>query len=68
MQPVLQQKSNNFYIFQKCVFVALGVQHAMHTLHNIISDLSSSTKFFHIISSMARFFFEGGLLKMKCVF
>jgi len=59
MQPVLQQKSNNFYIFQKCVFVALGVQHAMHTLHNIISDLSNSTKFFHIISSMA-LFFEGG--------
>jgi hypothetical protein len=69
MQPLLQQKSNKYYILQKCVFVALGVQHAMRNLHNVICDLSGSNKFFHIISSMARFFFGGGgLLKIKCVF
>jgi hypothetical protein len=50
MQPLLQYKSNNYYIFQKCVFVALGIQHAMHMLHIVICDLSSSTIFFHIIS------------------
>ena len=53
MQPLLQEKSNNYYIFQKCVFVALGIQHAMHMLHTIICDLSGCTIFFHITSSVA---------------
>jgi hypothetical protein len=33
-----------------CVFVALGIQHAMHMLHTVIYGLSGSTIFFHIIS------------------
>jgi len=55
MQPLLQQKRNKYYIFQKCVFVALGVQHAIHSLYTINCDLSGSTIFFHIISSLAQF-------------
>jgi len=55
MQLLLQEKSNKYYIFQKCVFVSLGIQQAMHKLHTVICDLSDSTIFFHIISSMARF-------------
>jgi len=53
MQPLLQYKSNKYYIFQKCVFVALHIQHAMDMLHTVISNLSGSTIFFHITSSMA---------------
>jgi hypothetical protein len=32
------------------MFVALGIQHAMCTLHNVVCDLSGSTIYFHIIS------------------
>jgi len=31
------------------MFVALGIQHAMHMLYIIIYGLSASTIFFHII-------------------
>ena len=34
----------------ECVFVALGIQHAMHTRHIATSDLPRSTTFLHIIS------------------
>jgi len=34
----------------ECVFVALGIQHAMCMLHIAISGLSESTVFFQIIS------------------
>jgi len=37
------------------VFVALGMQQAMRTLHPVICELSIPNVFFHIISSMARF-------------
>ena len=67
MQPMLQWKSNKYYTFRKCVFVALGIQQAMRTLHTVICDLSGSIIFYHIISSMARFG-GGGLLKLKHVF
>jgi len=33
-----------------CVFVDLGVQHAMHMHNIVICDLSGSAIFFHIIS------------------
>jgi len=45
MQALLQLKSNMYYKFQKCVFVAIGIQLAMHTLHAVICDLSGSTIF-----------------------
>ena len=39
--------------YYKCVFVALGIQHAMCMCHTVICASSSSTIFFHIISQMA---------------
>jgi len=33
-----------------CVFVALGIQHAMRLRHIVICDLPRSSMFFHIIS------------------
>jgi hypothetical protein len=33
-----------------CVFVALGIQHAMHMRHIVICDLRGSTIFFYINS------------------
>jgi len=52
---MLQWKSNNYYIFQKCVFVALGTQREMCMRHIVIRGLPGSTIFFHIISQKARF-------------
>jgi len=34
----------------ECVFVALGIQHAMRMRHEVICGLSGSTIFFNIIS------------------
>jgi len=45
---MLQWKSNKYDIL--CVFVAFGIQHAMHMRHIAIWGLSGSTKFSHIIS------------------
>ena len=36
--------------YSECVFVALGVQHAMRMHHIVICVLFGSTVFFHIIS------------------
>ena len=41
--------------YTECVFVALGIQHAMHMRHILICGLPRSTKFFHIIPQTARF-------------
>jgi hypothetical protein len=36
--------------YSECLFVALGLQHAMHMCHIVICGLSGSTIFFQIIS------------------
>jgi hypothetical protein len=38
------------YIFCVRICIALGIQHAMHMRHVVISGLSGSTVFFHIHS------------------
>jgi hypothetical protein len=56
-------------IYSECVFVGLGIQHAMRMRHIVICDLPGSTIFLHITLTTARF--EGGrgkLLKMQCLF
>jgi len=37
-------------MYTQCVFVALGIQHAMRMSHVVICGLPSSTKFFHLPS------------------
>jgi len=50
MQPLLQWENTKYYIFQECVSVALGIQHAKRMHYTAICGLSCSTIFFHIIS------------------
>ena len=54
-------------IYSECVFVALGIHHAICMRRIFVCGLSGSTIFFHLISLMARFSKEK-LLNMKFVF
>jgi len=37
-------------IYSECMYVALGIQHAMHVRHIAICGIFGSAIFFHIIS------------------
>jgi len=48
-----------------CVFVALGIQHAVRMYHVVICGLPRSTLFFHLIQQKAPF--SKKLLNTKCI-
>jgi hypothetical protein len=42
---IVAVKKQQYYKLQKCIFVALGIQHAFCRLHTVISDQSGSSIF-----------------------
>ena len=59
--------NNTYYVIWVCVFVVLGLQHAIQIPRIVICDLFSCTIFFPILSHKRQEFRES-LLSIKCVF
>jgi len=51
----------------KCVYVALGIQHAMRRSHDVTCSQPDFTIFFHILTN-GTVFEKKKLLNIKCVF
>ena len=64
---MFQWKNNQYYTAWVCVFLALGIQHAMGMSHIVICGVPRSKIFFHIISHTAGFS-QKKLLITKYVF
>ena len=47
---IVQWESNKHYIFCVCVFVALGIQHAMRMRHVVVCGLACCKIFLHLTS------------------
>jgi len=50
VQPLLQWESNEYYTTSVYLFVALGIQDAMRTLHIAICGLPRSLQYFSNLS------------------
>jgi hypothetical protein len=50
VQPMLQWKSNTYYIFWVCVSLTSSIQNSMRMCHIVICELSGSYILLHIIS------------------
>jgi hypothetical protein len=50
VRATIVEVERQYVLYSECVFVGLGIQHAMRMGHTAICGLPSSTIFFHIIS------------------
>ena len=65
MHPMLQWQSNTY---SECLFVVLGIQHAMRMIRVILSSVTRpALQYFSTESHKKRTIFEEKLLNMKCV-
>jgi len=59
-------ESNNF-TYSECMFLALGIQHAIRMRRSVKFGMSSFTIFFHIVLLRARFSRKKIIERMMCV-
>jgi len=70
VQPLLQYKSNKYYIVRECVFVTLGIQRAVRMRLIILSSVACPTiPYFSTLSHNRHDFRKKKkILNLKCVF